>query len=164
LAHWESQLEAAERGKLTSEAKWRPSKDRMIRRVDDRWYLPVAGFVSGLLTCFAPALLFRLGSVLALFIGCVFGAVISAHVVFFRGVRSPFRLFGFITTCTLAYTMAEFATGSTPFRPEFLNFREPVRQRKIAVRSSPAGFWELRSSAPGYISFSRPHKIGRSSC
>lgn len=158
LAHWESQLEAAERGKLTSEAKWRPSKDRMIRRVDDRWYLPVAGFVSGLLTCFAPALLFRLGSVLALFIGCVFGAVISAHVRFFRGVQSPFRLFGFITTCTLAYTMAEFATGSTPFRPEFLNFSGAS---SAAENSSPffsGGFLGAAIICAGIYFFLAPSK------
>src|SRR5580704_8640003 len=103
LAHGEPQSVAARRGKLTLEAKRRPRKDRMIRRVDDRWYLPLEGFVSGVLTCITPALLFRLGDIGALLVGCVFGAVISAHVRFFRGVRSPFRLVSFIATCTLAY-------------------------------------------------------------
>jgi len=106
----------------------------MIRRVDDRWYLPLEGLVSGLLTCFIPALFFGLGNAVALFIGCIFGAVISAHVRFFRGVRSPFRLVGFIATCTLAYTMAELATGRTPFHPQFLNFSGA---NSDAIDSSP---------------------------
>jgi hypothetical protein len=94
----------------------------MNRQIDDRRYLPLEGFVSGVLTCITLALFVGLDLPLNLFIGFVFGAVISAHVRFFGGERSTFRLVGFIATCTLAYTMSECATAWTPFRPEFLNF------------------------------------------
>jgi hypothetical protein len=130
----------------------------MIRRVDDRWYLPVAGFVSGVLTCIAPALLSRLGDIGFLLLGCVFGAVISAHVRFFRGVRSPLRLAGFIATCTLAYTMAELATGRTPFRPQFLNLSGSSSD---AIDSSPlftGGFLGAAVICAGIYFFLAPSK------
>lgn len=93
-----------------------------MTRVDDRWFLPIEGLVSGFLTCLFPALPLGLGDALFLFLGGVFGAVIAAHALFFRGVRSAFRLIGFIATCAVAYTVSVFATQWTPFRPQFLNF------------------------------------------
>jgi hypothetical protein len=96
--------------------------NRTMSRVDDRLFLPVEGLVSGLLTCLTAALPFGLGRAVFLFVGLVFGAVISAHVRLFRGVRSAFRLIGFIATCTVAYTVSVFATMWTPFRPQLLNF------------------------------------------
>jgi hypothetical protein len=93
-----------------------------MSRVDDRWFLPVEGLVSGFLTCLTTALPFGLGPAVFLFVGFVFGIVISTHVRLFRGERSAFRLIGFITTCTVAYTVSVFATMWSPFRPQFLNF------------------------------------------
>jgi hypothetical protein len=93
-----------------------------MRGVDDRWFLPIEGLVSGLLTCLIPALPFGLGRAVFLFAGFVFGAVISAHVRLFRGVRSAFRLIGFIATCAAAYAVSVFATTWSPFHPQFLNF------------------------------------------
>lgn len=93
-----------------------------MTRVDDRWYLPIEGLASGFLTCLFPALLFGLADALSLFVGVVFGAVIAAHVLLFRGVHSAFRLTGFIATCVVAYVVSVFATMWSPFRPALLNF------------------------------------------
>jgi hypothetical protein len=94
----------------------------MTQRVDDRWFLPIEGVISGLFTCLVPALPLGLGRAAFLFVGVIFGLVISAHVRLFRGVRSAFRLIGFTATCTVAYAVSLFATVCSPFRPQFLNF------------------------------------------
>ncbi len=100
-----------------------------MTRSDDRYFLPVEGLVSGALTCVLPAFLGRGGPALAdalfLFIGCIFGAAIAAHLWLFRGLRSAFSIFGFVATCTVAYAISLLATVWTPFRPDFLNFSGP---------------------------------------
>lgn len=107
--------------------------NQRTKRADDRWLLPVEGVVSGLLTCLIPALP-GIGGPMFLFIGWIFGAVISLHCWLFRGLRSPFRIIGFVATCTLAYTVSVFATMWCPFRLQFLNFSG---DRQGAVDSSP---------------------------
>lgn len=95
----------------------------MARRIDDRWLLPLEGLASGSLTYLAQALLpSGLGRSTFLVVGLVVGAVIAAHVRVFRGVRSPFRLIGFVATCAVAYNLSVLATVWSLFRPQFLNF------------------------------------------
>lgn len=102
----------------------------MTRRVDDRWFLPIEGLVSGVLACLIQTLPFGV----IFLVGLAFGVVISAHVRLFRGMRSTFHLIGFTATCTIAYTIAVFATARSPFRPQFLNF-------------SGTGSWAIDSSS-----------------
>lgn len=78
----------------------------MTRRVDDRWFLPVEGLVSGLVTC----LLLHLSYAFEI-LGLAFGAALAAHVWIFRGIRSPFRLIGFIATCGVAYLLSVSVPG-----------------------------------------------------
>jgi hypothetical protein len=78
----------------------------MTRRIDDRWFLPVEGLVSGLVT----SLLLHLPYTFE-FLGLAFGAVLAAHVWIFRGIRSPFRLIGFIATCVVAYLLSVSVPG-----------------------------------------------------
>jgi hypothetical protein len=127
----------------------------MSTRIDDRTFLPIEGFVSGLLTCIVPALL---GGGLFMFVGFVFGIVIATHVRMFRGAQSPFRPIGFIGTCTLAYIASVFATMWTPFRPEFLNFSGTD---SAAIDSSPfltGGFVGAAIICAGIFFFLAPPK------
>ena len=78
----------------------------MTRQIDDRWFLPAEGLISGLLTC----LLFHLPYTFE-FLGLPIGAVLAAHVWNFRRVRSPFRLIGFIATCVVAYLLSVSVPG-----------------------------------------------------
>ncbi len=78
----------------------------MTRRVDDRWFLPGEGLLSGLLTCLVLHV-----PCASPFIGGVFGVVLAAHVWLYRGIRSPFCLIGFIVTCVAAYLLALPAMG-----------------------------------------------------
>lgn len=73
----------------------------MTQRIDDRWFLPVEGLVSGLVTCLLLHLPYAFE-----FLGLAFGTVLAAHVWIFRGIRSPFRLIGFIATCGVAYLLS----------------------------------------------------------
>ena len=66
--------------------------------------------------------------------GLVFGGVIAGHFRVFRGVRSAFRLIGFVVACAIAHLASVFATFWSPFRPQFLNFSGT---RSGAVDSSP---------------------------
>jgi hypothetical protein len=92
------------------------------RMTDDRQFLPFEGLLSGLLTCALPPLLGSIGGDVLLFVGAVFGAVISAHFWLFRGLRSGWRVFGFVATSTAAYTIAFYSTAWTPIRIAALNF------------------------------------------
>jgi hypothetical protein len=78
----------------------------MTRRIHDRWFLPIEGLVSGLLTCLLLHLPYTFE-----FLGLAFGAVLAAHVWIFRGVRSSFRLIGFIATCVVAYLLSVSVPG-----------------------------------------------------
>ena len=95
----------------------------MSRRIsDDRQFLPFEGLLSGLLTCAVPLILGPFGNVLFLYVGAVFGLVISAHFWLVRGLRSGWRVFGFVATCAVTYVVAVSTTMWTPFRLSALNF------------------------------------------
>jgi hypothetical protein len=129
-----------------------------MNRVDDRWLLPVEGLVSGILTCLISVLPFSIGNALFLFVGLVFGVVISVHFWFFRGVRSAFRLLTFTATCTVAYIVSFFATAWSPFHPQFLNF-SGIDSR--AIDSSPfltGGFLGAAIVCAGIYFFLAPSK------
>jgi hypothetical protein len=129
-----------------------------MTRIDDRWFLPVEGLVSGFLTCLVPALPFGLGRAVFLYVGLVFGAVIAGHVRLFRGERSAFRLLGFTATCTVAYTLSVLATMWSPLRPQFLNFSGTSSG---AVDSSPfftGGFLGAAIVSVGIYLFFAPSK------
>jgi hypothetical protein len=129
-----------------------------MNRVDDRWFLPLEGLMSGVLTCLTLALPFGLGRAVFLFVGFVFGAVVSAHFWLFRGVRSAFGVIGFIATCTVAYTVSVFATMWTPFRLQILNFSG---SGSGAVDSSPfliGGFLGAAILCAGMHFFLAPSK------
>lgn len=131
----------------------------MAARIDDRWLLPIEGAVSGSLTCLAPLLLpSGLGRSTFLVVGLAFGAVIAAHVRVFRGVRSAFRLIGFVATCAVAYTVSVLATVWSPFHPQLLNFSGT---RSGAVDSSPflvGGFLGAAIVCAGIFFFLAPPK------
>ena len=88
----------------------------------DRAVLPLEGLFSGLLTCVVPVVLNVLGLNPFVFTGAIFGAVISAHFWRFRGMRSGWRVLGFVATSTAAYPIAVNATISTPVHLAALNF------------------------------------------
>ena len=95
----------------------------MSRNVNfDRAVLPLEGLFSGLLTCVLPVVLNVLRINPIPFTGAIFGAVISAHFWRFRGVRSGWRVLGFVAISAAAYPIAVNATISTPVHLASLNF------------------------------------------
>jgi hypothetical protein len=95
----------------------------MSRNVNfDRAVLPLEGLFSGLLTCVLPVVLNVLGINPIPFTGAIFGAVISAHFWRFRGMRSGWRVLGFVAISAAAYPIAVNATISTPAHLASLNF------------------------------------------
>lgn len=84
----------------------------MTRQIE-RWFLPVEGLVSGVVTSLVSIYLGRqlppaMISIILFFgmvccLGGVFGVVIAAHVHLFREVDSLHRLVGFVVTCMVAY-------------------------------------------------------------
>jgi hypothetical protein len=98
-------------------------KSIMSRNVNfDRAVLPLEGLISGLLTCVLPVVLNVLGLNPIAFTGAIFGAVVSAHFWWFRGIRSGWRVLGFVAISTAAYPIAVNATITNPIRLASLNF------------------------------------------
>lgn len=130
----------------------------MIRRIDDRWLLPIEGLFSGFLTCalasLPPSGFSRSTS---LFLpGIIFGAVISAHIGVFRRSRSALNLLGFIATCAVAYAVSVLATVWGPIHPRFLDFSGTS---SAAIDSSPfftGGFVGAAIVCAGLFFFAAP--------
>jgi len=96
---------------------------------DDRWLLPVEGFVSGALACaapwlarpFVPAIDAAL-PIVYVSSGLIFGGIIACHFRLFRGIRSTNTLAGFAGICGAAYIVSILATiVGIPLRPPAFN-------------------------------------------
>jgi hypothetical protein len=128
---------------------------------DDRWLLPIAGLMSGALTCVAPWLVrpFVPAIETALLIvyvgsGLIFGVIIACYFWLFRKVRSTNTLAGFAGICAAAYILSILATiVGIPLRPPALNSFVGLAAALAVITAGY--FWLLRSapSADGLAGF-----------
>lgn len=106
------------------------SRVRLINKPPNKFKpfltLTLAGLFSGFLTLAAMRLLEFL------FLGAVFGLVIAGYF-WFRGLRSVWKMTGFVAACTVAHAVAMTAGSKTAIPLEFLRFVDLAERRDIEI-------------------------------
>ncbi len=97
--------------------------------------LALAGFLAGVLMVVLPHFHLLPDDSDVLY-AAAFGIVIAGYFVLFRGLRSAWKVLGFIATSVVAYTAAFFSTIETPLHIKFLDFS----QRGLALLSTDSFF------------------------
>jgi hypothetical protein len=76
-------------------------------------YLTLAGLLSSLLTVGSPHFFLAIFGMFS--VGMIFGSVLASCFCLCFGVRSPWKLGGFVITSIVAYLLALFSIGPSPF-------------------------------------------------
>jgi hypothetical protein len=114
----------------------------------------VAGLLAGLLTIVVPPFVWRLGSpfylgaLFGIFVGDIFGAVISVYFWVFLRTRSVAKLIEFILASTFAYIVALYATM---FSSEFIGFSSHTSANAGSLETPPIGAFFLGGASGAFI-------------
>jgi hypothetical protein len=114
----------------------------------------VAGLLAGLLTIVVPPFVLRLGSpfylgaLFGIFVGDIFGAVISVYFWIFPRCRSVAKLIEFTLASTFAYIVALYVTM---FSSEFIGFSSNTSASAGSLKTAPIGALFLGGASGAFI-------------